>query len=86
MQIIDQFSLLEIELETGRPHQIRAQLAHHKMPIHGDSKYSGKKPLKDKSIALHARKVGFEHPVSGEMIQVVAPYEKKPWWDKFASN
>ncbi|NNF20579.1 MAG: hypothetical protein HKN67_01455 [Saprospiraceae bacterium] len=56
------------------------------MPIHGDSKYSGKKPLKDKSIALHARKVEFEHPVSGEMIQVVAPYEKKPWWDKFESN
>ncbi len=83
LSIIEEFSLLEIELETGRPHQIRAQLSSQKMPIHGDSKYSNKKPLKDKSIALHSKRVSFIHPVSKEKIVVEAPYPDKPWWNIF---
>lgn len=81
--IVDNFSLLEVQLQTGRPHQIRAQLSQHKMPIYGDSKYSSKRPLKDKSIALHSRHVEFVHPVSKESIKVTVPYPEKQWWGLF---
>ena len=84
ISIVEHFTLLEIKLETGRPHQIRAQLAHHKMPIHGDTKYSNKKPLRDMTIALHSRKVSFAHPVGGEKVEVTAPYPNKAWWQYFS--
>ena len=76
-------SLLEIDLETGRPHQIRSQLAHIGHPIVGDLKYGYAKPLSDKSIALHAYHLSFTHPVSQLPISVKAPYPNKPWWKTF---
>jgi 23S rRNA pseudouridine1911/1915/1917 synthase len=72
--------LLEIELETGRFHQIRAQLSKTGLPILGDLKYGAGKPLPDRSIGLHARILEFEHPVTGEKIKLTAPYPNQNWW------
>jgi 23S rRNA pseudouridine1911/1915/1917 synthase len=74
--------LLEIELETGRFHQIRAQLSKSGMPILGDLKYGAGAPLPDRSIGLHARILEFVHPITGESIQLQAPYPKQEWWSK----
>jgi len=81
---IKDYSLLEIKLETGRSHQIRAQLNEHKMPILGDLKYKPQKPLHDKSIALHAYSLSFIHPVKKEPIRITAKYPKTEWWGEFA--
>lgn len=81
---IKDYSLLEIKLETGRSHQIRAQLNEHKMPILGDLKYKPQKPLHDKSIALHAYSLAFIHPVKKEPIRITAKYPKTEWWGEFA--
>ncbi len=70
---LDQYSVLEIKLETGRHHQIRAQLSAIKHPIKGDLKYGFSRSNKDASICLHAKIVIFEHPVSKETIRVKAP-------------
>ncbi len=75
-------ALYEIELETGRFHQIRAQLAKSKAPIVGDVKYGADAPLSDRSIALHARKLSFTHPISGAAIEITAPYPKSGIWQK----
>ena len=72
----DRYYLLEIELETGRHHQIRAQLAGVGSVIKGDRKYGAKKNNKNGGISLHARKIAFIHPVKGERLEVVAPYPK----------
>lgn len=72
--------LYEITLETGRFHQIRAQLAKAGAPIMGDLKYGAKTPLPDRSIALHARSLEFMHPITGEKVKIVAPYPKTPVW------
>jgi 23S rRNA pseudouridine1911/1915/1917 synthase len=74
--------LLEIELETGRFHQIRAQLSKAGMPVLGDVKYGAGKPLPDRSIGLHARRLEFEHPITKEKVVVVAPYPNSEWWKK----
>jgi len=74
--------LLEIDLLTGRPHQIRVQLNSIDCPILGDVKYHRQKPLYDKSIGLHSRSIEFIHPVSKEKIKVFAPYPKRSWWEK----
>ena len=58
--------LLEINLLTGKYHQIRAQLAHIGCPVVGDLKYGSKTPLKDQTIALHAWRIGFKHPIDGD--------------------
>lgn len=76
-------TLLEVNLETGRPHQIRAQLSHIGTPIIGDLKYGAKKPLSDKSIGLHARQIEFMHPVSQVAIRVTAEWPNKAWWSPF---
>ncbi len=76
-------SLLEITLETGRHHQIRAQLSAMGWPIYGDVKYGDRRPLEDKSIALHAFRLDFCHPTTKEIISVEAPYPDKPWWKSF---
>ena len=60
------YSLLEVELDTGRHHQIRAQLAAIGHAIKGDVKYGARRAERDKSICLHAKTLGFTHPVSGE--------------------
>lgn len=78
------YSLLEVTLETGRPHQIRAQLDQHKLPILGDLKYHPQRPLEDMSIGLHAYEIEFIHPVKKEPVRVSAAYPKTPWWQKFS--
>lgn len=72
----DRYHLLEIELETGRHHQIRAQLAGIGSVIKGDRKYGAKRTNKNGGISLHARKIAFIHPVKGEKLEVLAPYPK----------
>lgn len=67
------YHLLEVELFTGRHHQIRAQLAAIGAPIKGDLKYGFARSNHDASIALHAGKLSFEHPISQEQISLAAP-------------
>ncbi len=77
---LDNYSLLEVDLETGRHHQIRCQLANIGNPIKGDLKYGFKRSNKDGSIHLHARKINFTHPVNKELIQITAPTPQDPIW------
>ena len=78
---LDNYSLLEIDLETGRHHQIRVQLSNIGSIIKGDLKYGAKRSNKDGSINLHARKIEFTHPVSKELIKITAPTPKDAIWD-----
>lgn len=81
----ERYSLLEINLLTGRHHQIRAQLAHIGHPIKGDLKYGAKRSNEDASICLHACKLNFEHPVSHVRVEVFAePFN--PLFRKIFSN
>jgi 23S rRNA pseudouridine1911/1915/1917 synthase len=79
----DKYFLLEINLHTGRHHQIRAQLAHLGCPIKGDVKYGDKRTMPDGSICLHARKVEFIHPVSKTEISITAPLPECGFWKVF---
>ncbi|HNW53159.1 MAG TPA: pseudouridine synthase, partial [Bacteroidales bacterium] len=79
----DNYYLLEIDLQTGRHHQIRAQLAAIGCPIKGDLKYGFPRSNPDASIHLHARKVSFIHPVSLKLLSIIAPLPKDPIWDYF---
>ncbi len=79
----DKYTLLEVELETGRHHQIRAQLAHIGCIIKGDLKYGAKRSNPDGSIHLHARKISFKHPTQEEIISVVAPVPNDALWQWF---
>ena len=72
----DRYHLLEVRLETGRHHQIRAQLAGIGCIIKGDRKYGAKRSNKNGGISLHARSISFVHPVKSERVEVVAPYPK----------
>ena len=76
----DNYHLLEIDLETGRHHQIRAQLAAIGSPIKGDVKYGAKRSNKDRSIHLHAWKLSFTHPVNGKIVELVAEVPKDVVW------
>ncbi|MBJ6117038.1 RluA family pseudouridine synthase [Pontibacter sp. BT310] len=76
--------LLEVNPITGRPHQIRVQLASMRCPIVGDLKYGAAQPLPDKSIALHARQLEFEHPTLKTTITVSAPLPATATWKPFA--
>lgn len=69
----DHYSLLEVELLTGRHHQIRCQLAAIGCPIKGDMKYGAKRSNPDGSISLHARQITFVHPVRKEQLTITAP-------------
>ena len=69
----DRYRILEVRLTTGRPHQVRAQLAAIGMPIHGDVKYGARRGNPDRSIHLHAWRLGIDHPVSGERVELEAP-------------
>lgn len=75
------YNLLEVELETGRHHQIRCQLSKIGSPIKGDLKYGAGRSNPDGSISLHARKVAFIHPISKEKIEVVAPTPDEVLWN-----
>ena len=77
---LDNYSLLEIDLETGRHHQIRAQLSFLGSPIKGDLKYGAPRSNKDGSIHLHARKIDFIHPVSKDKISLEAPVPADVIW------
>jgi 23S rRNA pseudouridine1911/1915/1917 synthase len=78
---LDNYSLIEIDLETGRHHQIRTQLSTIGSPIKGDLKYGFDRSNKDGSIHLHARKIKFTHPVSKELINITAPTPKEVIWN-----
>jgi len=82
----DKYFLLEIDLLTGRHHQIRAQLAHIGCPIKGDVKYGDKRTMPDGSICLHARKVVFIHPVSKTEMNITASLPEGGLWKIFESR
>ena len=76
----DRYTLLEINLETGRHHQIRCQLAAIGLPIKGDLKYGAKRSNPDGGISLHARQIEFVHPVSKLPISITAPVPNDALW------
>ena len=76
----DNYTLLEIQLETGRHHQIRFQLAAIGCPIKGDLKYGAKRSNPDGGISLHARKIAFVHPVNKQEICIMAPIPNDKLW------
>ncbi|WP_116039960.1 RluA family pseudouridine synthase [Seonamhaeicola aphaedonensis] len=78
---LDNYLLLEINLETGRHHQIRSQLSSIGCIIKGDLKYGANRSNKDASIHLHARQIQFTHPVSKEDINIMAPLPNDPIWN-----
>jgi len=81
IKTLDNYYLLEVDLETGRHHQIRAQLSAIKSPIKGDLKYGFDRSNKDGGISLHAKKIEFTHPVSKKNIFVIADTPKDVLWD-----
>jgi 23S rRNA pseudouridine1911/1915/1917 synthase len=83
MSSSDRFHLLEIELHTGRHHQIRAQLAAIGLHIKGDLKYGFSRSNPDGGIHLHARTIRFIHPVTQEQITLTAPAPNDPVWNYF---
>ena len=78
--------LIEIELLTGRKHQIRAQLSAIGSPIRGDLKYGDKRSNDDGSISLLARSIDFIHPVSKQPIHVVAPVPNDSVWRQISAG
>lgn len=78
---LDRYTLLEINLKTGRHHQIRAQLAAIGSPIKGDLKYGFDRSNPDGGIHLHARQLSFNHPVKKEPLNLVAAPPKDPLWN-----
>ncbi|AGC78045.1 23S rRNA pseudouridine1911/1915/1917 synthase [Nonlabens dokdonensis] len=83
---LNRYTLLEIQLETGRHHQIRTQLAKIGCVIKGDLKYGAKRSNKDGSIHLHARYLAFVHPVRKEPVKIIAPVNKKDAIWKLVAN
>lgn len=81
LKSLDNYHLLEVNLETGRHHQIRTQLASIGSPIKGDLKYGFNRSNPDASIHLHARHISFIHPVKKEPISITAPLPKDAIWD-----
>ena len=77
----DHHTILEITLVTGRHHQIRAQLAAIGSTILGDAKYGARRPMRDKSIGLHAWKLALTHPISGLSMQFTAPLPSRSVWN-----
>lgn len=79
----DNYHLLEIELITGRHHQIRSQLASIGCIIKGDLKYGAPRSNPDASISLHAYNVSFIHPIKNEPVSITAPLHRNPFWSSF---
>lgn len=80
------YYLLEVDLQTGRHHQIRAQLAKIGCPIRGDLKYGYPRSIEGGGINLHARRIEFMHPVKEEKIVIVAKTPKgEPLWNEFSN-
>ncbi|MFZ0491364.1 MAG: RluA family pseudouridine synthase [Salegentibacter sp.] len=78
---LDNYYLLEVDLHTGRHHQIRSQLSAIGSPIKGDLKYGFDRSNKDASIHLHARELKFVHPVKKEPIHIIAPPPDEVLWN-----
>jgi len=78
---LDNYFLLEVDLHTGRHHQIRSQLSAIGCPIKGDLKYGFDRSNKDASIHLHARELKFIHPVKKEEIHITAPPPDEVLWN-----
>lgn len=79
----DNYHLLEINLITGRHHQIRSQLSIIGCPVKGDLKYGAPRPNPDASIHLHARYLRLMHPVKEEPVEIIAPVPDDPLWNFF---
>ena len=77
------YNLIEVELKTGRHHQIRCQLSSIGCPIKGDLKYGAQRSNPDGSISLHARYIEFVHPVSKQLIAITAPLPDDRLWQSF---
>jgi 23S rRNA pseudouridine1911/1915/1917 synthase len=86
IKALNNYYLLEINLKTGRHHQIRAQLSAIKSPIKGDLKYGFDRSNKDDSIHLHARRVRLIHPVTKLELQIDAPPPSETIWNSCAMN
>ncbi len=82
----DRYYLLEVDLHTGRHHQIRSQLAAIGCPIKGDLKYGFPRSNPDGGISLHAREIAFEHPIKLEPIRIVANPPQEKLWDYFVEH
>ena len=80
------YNLLEVDLETGRHHQIRCQLSKIGCPIKGDLKYGADRSNPDGSISLHARYISFIHPVSKIKIEITAPVPDDNLWKAFEAS
>ncbi|GAA4281992.1 RluA family pseudouridine synthase [Gaetbulibacter aestuarii] len=81
LKTLNNYYLLEVNLETGRHHQIRCQLAEIGCPIKGDLKYGFDRSNPDAGIHLHARSIAFIHPVQKEELTITAPLPQDPIWD-----
>lgn len=81
----DRYYLLEIELHTGRHHQIRCQLAKMGCPIRGDLKYGAPRSNPDGSISLHAWRLSLEHPVSHVSLTIEAPVPQEHLWQEITA-
>tara|TARA_X000000950_G_scaffold40200_3_gene43670 strand:- start:4663 stop:5337 length:675 start_codon:yes stop_codon:yes gene_type:complete len=86
IKTLDRYCVLEIELETGRHHQIRSQLSFVGYPIKGDLKYGARRSNPDASIDLHARSLTVNHPTTKKTITIVAPPPVKPQWSSALSD
>jgi 23S rRNA pseudouridine1911/1915/1917 synthase len=82
----DRYFLLEIELHSGRHHQIRAQLAKIGCPVKGDLKYGYPRSNEDGSISLFARRLEFLHPVKKEKLTITAHFPKGDVWKLFINS
>ena len=82
----DNYDLVEVELLTGRHHQIRCQLSTIGCPIKGDLKYGARRSNPDGSISLQSHRIDFIHPVSKETICIEAPIPNDSLWEKLAEG
>ena len=82
----ERYALLEVQLFTGRHHQIRCQLANIGLPIEGDLKYGAPRSNPDGGISLHSRQAQFVHPVSKQEVVIVAPVPDDTLWKALAAQ
>ena len=82
----EHYTLLEVNLETGRHHQIRCQLAAIGCPVKGDLKYGAKRSNPDGGICLHAKQIEFIHPVSKQPICITAPIPEDSLWQQLVAS
>lgn len=82
----ERYQLVEVDLKTGRHHQIRCQLSRAGMPIKGDLKYGSRRSNPDGSISLMAHSVSFEHPVSHQFVNVTAGVPEDALWQALAEQ